>query len=167
MVICYMFLPVGEFAILGYYTYICATMRVHNNLKDYSISLQGKGIEVANIESGELLTKENDNTYKLLTDETVYLTIKKKTIRLWRRFTDDMLRKLYDQSKPIDTNAPAKSAQVTKTTSAQVKAGKSAQVSINGHMYQSISEASAQLNINRRTIKKRLDDDANTDYLYV
>lgn len=160
-------------------SYLCG-MRQTRMLSDYLLLGDGSVMEADTLDGVQLTDKGN---YKLLTDEQVWLDTKQKHIRLWRRFTVADITKLYGQGKDIDidaqlTDAPLNAQVPTECTgtqveectgeeSAQVTAGKSAQVRINAQVYKSISDASAQLSINRRTIKKRLDDPSNHDYTYV
>lgn len=164
-------------------------MRMIDNLTDYLLLDSGSVVEK---DTGEVVQLTYKNDYKLLTDEKVWLDTKQNHIRLWRRFTVDEVMKMYNSPKAtlcdigVDSYAllsgqvectgvtsPPKSAQVetaqvcTGDESAQVVAGKSAQVRINEVVYKSISDAATQLSINRRTIKKRLDDEANSAYVYV
>ena len=128
-------------------------MRTYDMLSSYAISEQGRVIELDTMDFVQLTSQDN---YKLLTDEEVYLETKNKTIKLWRRFTVEDIIKMYNspKAKPF-SESPTSS--ITIGTSAP----------LNAQVYKSISEASAQLGINRRTIKKRLDDPLNTDYIYL
>lgn len=144
-------------------------MRTYDMLSSYAISEQGKVIELDIMDFAQLT---NQDSYKLLTDEEVYLETKNKTIKLWRRFTVEDIIKMWNspKAKPIQlTTLKEEIVQVDGTSDdiVQVKQGKSVQVSINGVVYKSVNEASAQLSIHRNTIKKRLDDPLNTDYTYL
>lgn len=159
------------------------TYKQYESLGDYLLTDRGLVYELDTMQQVELVpdnVHRNNYGYKLLSDDTVYLETKNKIIRLWRRYTPEDIIKMYNSkqakvftdavpSAQVTQSAQVVSAQVIECTgseSAQVKAGKSAQVVINGTVYKSISDASTQLNINRRTIKKRLDDALNADYAY-
>lgn len=165
---------VGQIAYEPDNSYLCG-MRQTRMLSDYLLLGNGSVMEADTLDGVQLTDKGN---YKLLTDEKVWLDTKQTHIRLWRRFTAADIMKLYEQGKHVDidaqlTDTPLNAQVPTECTgtqveeSAQVTAGKSAQVCINAQVYKSISDASAQLSINRRTIKKRLDDPSNHDYTYV
>lgn len=171
---------------VSYQCVIFVVMRLIENLTDYLLLDSGAVIERDTQDVVQLTHKGN---YKLLTDETVHLYTKGYAVRLWRRFTPDDIVKMYKSnssypanlddvvtSAPVagqvectgGTSAQVETAQVcTGDESAQVVAGKSAQVRINEVVYRSISDAAAQLSINRRTIKKRLDDESNLAYTYM
>lgn len=157
-------------------------------LSEYLITSDGNVIELDTMCQVDLIPDNvvrNQINYKLLTDETFYSSIKDCDVRLWRRYESNDIIRMYNSPKAIVFNSTqvvtdtTKSAQVIKSAqvatiisaqveeSAQVSAGKSAQVSINGIVYKSISDASAQVNINRRTIKKRLEDPSNKAYYYL
>lgn len=179
----------------------------YDMLSSYAISEEGEVIELDTLDVVELVhdpVRKELLNYKLLTDEEVQLTT--KTIKLWRRFTVDDVKKMYksDRAKPINLDVhvdnlskhygevglmipvgpiadmPKLSIPYLGTSSVQVDGtssnmgqvgtttrGTSAQVSINGTSYKSINDAAIQLNLNRKVIKKRLDDPLNTDYVYV
>src|SRR5699024_4350733 len=74
-----------------------------------------------------------------------------------------------DEIVPVDNtqvnNVPVKCTSSKK--SVPVGHGKGSHIIINGQLYQSIRDASQQLGIHRNTIKKRLNDDSNADYVYL
>lgn len=170
--------------------YLTRKMKQIENLSDYYADQNGNVYEMDTQEQIPLLYNkfQGRQDYKLLTDETVRLETKGKTIRLWRRFTREEIIKLYNsaKAKPIDFGTSLKqpagqvenyqnSGQVERVSLGQVdfsgqvatKQGTSSKIKINGIIYDSINSAANELAINRKVIKKRLDDEFNGDYTYL
>lgn len=154
-------------------------MRINKNIPNYL--LQGDEV-IVNMLTGELEQKINRSEYRLETAETVFLETKGKTIKLVRRFTDEQIKKLYDQGetykevskKPektkvsqvsqVDLNAvkPTIDTKVSQSVS-----NETAGIYINETRYDSLRQASDILDMSKDTISRRIKSDEFPTYYKV
>lgn len=97
-------------------------------LGDYLLTDRGLVYELDTREMVPLIpdnVSKHEYNFKLLTDDTVYLETKNKTIRLWRRYTPEDIIKMYnskqakvfnDYAEPVEDLTPGVAVQQNDNT---------------------------------------------------
>jgi len=164
-----------------------------NNYSDYAVNDKGEVIELDTQSTVSLIPNkpQSHHDYKLLSDEKMNLEIKGKTIRLWRRLTVEEIAKAFhspsskiieigtiphpnvqvEENKqiPHPVNFPTpESGLISPPLEDEIPhPSEGKQISINGVVYNSLKSAALATGADRKTIRKRLDDETNPDYKYL